>query len=114
LRGAKNAKLTFARQSILPDEGDIIGWKKCRDGVIVKLLIKSSTPRSNASGRKCRAERATALEVIGAKEGISDHDSNVIYRKGKTVICHKWDDNRWEECSGGIHFYITRAEAEAN
>jgi len=28
---------------ILP-EGDLIGWKKCRDGAIVKLLIPKPTP----------------------------------------------------------------------
>jgi len=29
------------------------------------------------------------------------------------VRCDKWDDDRWNECSGGIHFFLTRAEAEA-
>ena len=38
LRGAKNAELPIAMTRILPD-GDLIGWKKCRNGALVKLLI---------------------------------------------------------------------------
>jgi hypothetical protein len=31
----------------------------------------------------------------------------------KTVVCDVWGEGRWVECAGGIHFFITRAEAEA-
>jgi hypothetical protein len=98
--------------SICP-EGDIIGWKKCVGGVIVKLLIPNDAKRSNATGRKCRAEYAEVLDVIGADVGISKHDETTEYRKGETVKCDKWGEDRWAECSGGIHFFITRREAEA-
>ena len=27
-------------------------------------------------------------------------------------MCHEWDDNRWNECSGGIHFFVNRIDAE--
>jgi hypothetical protein len=97
--------------SICP-EGDIIGWKKCVGGVIVKLLIPNDAKRSNATGRKCRAEYAEVLDVIGADVGISKHDETTEYRKGETVKCDKWGEDRWAECSGGIHFFITRREAE--
>jgi len=97
---------------VLPDEGDIIGWKKCLDGVIVKLLVKSDTPRSSATTRKCRAKEVTVLDVIGSDVGVSHHDKSVEYRVGETVTCDNWDEDRWNECSGGIHFFITRQEAE--
>lgn len=29
------------------------------------------------------------------------------------IACHKWSDDWQEECAGGIHFFITREEAEA-
>ena len=112
LSRAKIDDITAARLSILPDCGDVIGWKKCRGDVIVKLLIKDDTPRSNATGRKCRAERATVLEVIGAEFGISKYDPKFEYIVGSEVVCHEWDANRWNECGGGIHFFITRIEAE--
>ncbi|MGN6772504.1 MAG: DUF5758 domain-containing protein [Rhizobiaceae bacterium] len=62
---AKNADLVIARTRILPD-GDLIGWKKCSGDVIVKLRIPETAKRSHAFGRKCRAEYADVLEVIGA------------------------------------------------
>jgi hypothetical protein len=112
LAGAKNADLVIARTRILPD-GDLIGWKKCRNDVIVKLRIPADAKRSHAFGRKCRAEFADVLEIIGAKTAISKHDESVIYAVGQRVTAHEWCDNWQEECAGGIHFFITRAEAEA-
>ena len=125
LRGANltDANLTDAKNfteleesfisytSICP-EGTIIGWKKCKDNIIVKLEIPAEAKRSNATGRKCRAEYAKVLEVIGAEVGISQHDGKTKYKVGETIHSDKWDDNRWEECSSGIHFFITRLEAE--
>ena len=111
LSRADNAELVQAQTSILP-EGNIVGWKQCRNAVIVKLLIGQKVRRSNATGRKCRAESAKVLRVFGAAEGISIHDDKTIYRKNETVTCDLWNENRFVECGGGIHFYLTRIEAE--
>ena len=111
LSSAKNAELPIARTVILP-EGNLVGWKKCKNNVIVKLLIPQKARRSSASGRKCRAEYVQVLRVFGAEQGISQHDGKTIYRKGETVKCDNWNEDRWVECGGGIHFYITRLEAE--
>jgi hypothetical protein len=112
LSGAKNSELVIARTRILP-EGDLIGWKKCLNGVIVKLRIPEASPRSHAFGRKCRAQFVDVLEVIGADEGIAQHDRKTTYRAGERVEAPNWSDNWQEECAGGIHFYISRIEAEA-
>ena len=115
LGGAKISKeleeLFISYTSICP-EGTLIGWKKCKDNIIVKLEIPAEAKRSNSTGRKCRAEFAKVIEVIGAEVGISQHDHKTEYKAGEIVRPDKWDDNRWEECSSGIHFFITRAEAE--
>jgi hypothetical protein len=108
---AKNSKIAIALTRILP-EGDIIGWKKCKNNVIVKLLVPSEAKRSHAFGRKCRAEFVKVLEIIGGKDAISGYNSEIKYIVGKTVKCDKWDDDFTNECSGGIHFFITRIEAE--
>ena len=109
---AKNAELILARTEIVPREGEVIGWKKCQDNVIVKLRVPPEAKRSNALGRKCRAEFVEVLQVCGGKVGLSLHDSVTKYQKGKIVKADKWAPNRLVECGGGIHFYLTREEAE--
>jgi hypothetical protein len=112
LNGAKNIpERAAAELNILP-EGPIIGWKKCRNNIIVKLLIPAKARKSNASGRKCRAEFVKVIQVFGAEVGISTHDNKTTYRKGETVTCNVWNEDRWVECGGGIHFFISRIEAE--
>ena len=127
LYGAKLSELTVAQTSILPDEGDIIGWKKAyvddaiddATPVIVKLLIPADAQRSNCTGRKCRANTARVLDLQD-KQGnslppdttaYSSYDSGFKYQKGETVHVENFDTNRWDECAPGIHFFITRIEA---
>jgi Family of unknown function (DUF5758)/Pentapeptide repeats (8 copies) len=112
LRGAENLSDLIAAQTTILPEGPCIGWKKCQNNVIVKLLIPANARKSNASGRKCRAEFVKVLQVFGAEVGISTHDAKTTYRKGETITCNKWEKDRWIECGGGIHFFITRVEAE--
>ena len=126
LRRAYDVKLSIAKISILPDEGDIIGWKKAWTDnempptpVIVKLLIPADAQRSNATGRKCRASTARVLDLQD-KQGnslppditaYSSYDTDFTYKKGETVHVENFDTNRWNECAPGIHFFITRIEA---
>ena len=113
LRGAKNIPPLAAAQTSITPEGALIGWKKCHDGVLVKLRIPEAARRSNATGRKCRAEFVEVLEVIGAAVGVSQYSSDVTYTVGATVRADAWCEDRWQECAGGIHFFLTREEAEA-
>ena len=123
LSDANLSELTVAQTSILPDEGDIIGWKKAitLDGapIIVKLLIPADAQRSNATGRKCRASTARVLDLQD-KQGnslppdttaYSSFDLDFTYQKGETVHVEDFDTDRWDECATGIHFFITRIEA---
>ena len=126
LRDANHVQLSIAKISILPDEGDIIGWKKAwtddtmpPKSVIVKLLIPADAQRSNATGRKCRASKARVLDLQD-KQGnslppdttaYSGHDTDFTYKKGETIHVEDFDTNRWKECAPGIHFFITRIEA---
>ena len=112
LKECKLADLALAMTTHLP-EGPFIGWKKCMDGVIVKLRIPEKARRSHGASRKCRAEYVTVLEVFGAAKGVSIHDKVTEYHPGKTVRANGWNEDRWETCAKGIHFFITRLEAEA-
>lgn len=102
-----------------PEVGAFDAWKKLRGGKIAHLRIPSKSRRSSATTRKCRAERVKVVQIYSADGemtydvGESMRDLNFMYRVGEYIDCHEWDDNRWDECSGGIHFFLTRAEAEA-
>ena len=104
--------LAFAKTLFLP-EGDIIGYKKCRNNIIVKLLIPKEAKRSHAFSRKCRAEYAQVLEIFNAEIATSQYDSNFTYRVGDIVEPELPFSKDWfNECESGIHFFITRIEAE--
>ena len=100
-----------------PSEGSFIGWKKT--GItIIKLLIPEDAQRSSATSLKCRCSKAEVLDIQnldGSKHYFSrvqsDYDSNFIYEVGKTVEVSNFDENRWEECSSGIHFFMSREVA---
>ena len=100
-----------------PEEGSFIGYKKAR-GHIVKLEILADAKRSSATTRKCRCSAAKVLSITtldGRDDGTqfisSDKNSNFVYRVGEIVRVDDFDENRWKECSTGIHFFITRDEA---
>ena len=123
LRGAKNTDKTawdaytafYPLQC--PETGSFIGYKKaaCK---IVMLEICADAKRSSATSRKCRCSKAKVLAITnldGSESGLSkiesDYDKDFIYRVGETVEVPDFDDNRWNECAAGIHFFITRDEA---
>lgn len=100
-----------------PEEGSFIAWKKLVGDSIAKLLIPEDAKRSSGTSRKCRASKAVVLAIYskGGKEigwGRSEYDYDFIYRVGETVYSDDWDEDRWNKCSHGIHFFITRKEAE--
>ena len=100
-----------------PEEGQFIGFKKAMNR-IVKLEILSDAKRSSATSRKCRCDKAKVV-AIEKKDGsesritevCSSYDKEFIYRVGEVVSVDNFDENRWNECAPGIHFFITREEA---
>jgi hypothetical protein len=95
--------------------GDLIVYKKV-DGHIVTLAIPRDAKRTaSIVGRKCRAEYAIVLET----DDHEPHESKppgtfagIIYKEGETVRPDSYDDDFRVECSHGIHFFQTWAEAE--
>ena len=114
LRGAEEVPYI---PMVCPEEGDFIGWKKA-GGKIVKLRIPEDALRSSATTRKCRCNKAEVVEIYNINGTIADerivssiYDSSFTYEVGKTVEVQDFDNNRWEECTRGIHFFINRQEA---
>ena len=113
LRGVKNIFFPMA----CPEKGSFIAFKKA-GCYIIELFIPSNAKRCSATSRKCRCSKAKVISITtpsGDKTNItevhSNYDPNFIYKLGEYVEVKNFDDNRWNECSTGIHFFITRQEA---
>ena len=114
LSGAKNVPYI---PMICPEEGSFIGYKKASDKII-KLYIPEDAIRSSATTRKCRCNKALVLAIYELDGSISkvtevasSMDPNFIYKINKEVAVVDFDDDRWNECSTGIHFFIQKQEA---
>ena len=92
--------------SICPESGSFIGWKKVRSGVIKLLIPENAKRTSSLVGRKCRAEFVKVLFGNGKSE------RGGIYKEGEITYPDNYDDDIRTECSNGIHFFITKKEAE--
>lgn len=99
-----------------PEEGSFIGYKKANKHLI-KLLILEDSKRSSATTLKCRCDKAKVLSITNIKTGkeiseiASDYDKNFIYKVGKIVEVKDFDEDRWNVCSTGIHFFINKENA---
>lgn len=94
----------------------MIVWKKLFGNIIAKLMIPSESKRTaTPTGRKCRAEYAQVIELIGAREkvfSVSCWDNKTVYKVGEIVRPDSYNDDIRVECTNGIHFFLTREEAE--
>ena len=118
VEGANLSEANLFCPMACPDTGSFIGWKKVPGPYIVKLLITEDAKRSSSTGRKCRCDKAKviAIENIGGTPSnvISVHstfDASFEYQVGATVRVDDFDENRFDECAPGIHFFINRQEA---
>lgn len=136
----ENVSYPFIRN--ICGEGDIIGWKKAyiyedspyyNDNekyiivqrpkeCIVKLLIPSDAKRLSSINGKCRCDKAKVLELYNLSSDVPLDDEctaksifllkKIAYKKNEFVYANAFDDNPMRECSMGIHFFMTREEAE--
>lgn len=105
-----------------PETGSFIGWKKVfadfdfKKGFLVELEIPEDARRSSALGSKCRCDKAKVLSItnIYTGEKVSEVVSSYYackYTVGETVYPDSFDENRWNECTHGIHFFMNDSEA---
>ena len=100
-----------------PSEGAFVAWKKVEKKYLVKLQIPEDARRSSATTRKCRCDKALVLEITsldGNKhydEVTNNNYSETIYKVGEMVYPDSFDENRWCECSHGIHFFVNKEDA---
>ena len=107
-----NAKIDYPM--LIPD-GEFIAWKKVNGKYIIKLKILADSKRSRGTTFKCRCDKALVLEIQnldGSKsdlsEVVNDNYAPCTYKVGEIVEADSWDENRFNECSHGIHFFLDR------
>ena len=99
-----------------PSDGAFVGWKKVK-GMLVKLLIPEDARRSSATTNKCRCDKAQVLAITDTDgnnpiDKITNYEyAPCDYIVGEMVMPDRFDENRWNECSHGIHFFINKQEA---
>ena len=114
-----DAKINF--HIACPEKGSFIAFKKAGNNYnnyIVELLIPEDARRCSATSKKCRCDKAKVLSITkidGTSDGVdtvySKYDETFAYKIGELVEVKDFDNNRWNECSTGIHFFLTRQEA---
>lgn len=103
---------------VCPEKGSFTAFKKLRNDLIAELKIPAKAKRSSATSRKCRASEAKVVRIYNPvtkesfQKGVSLCDDNFVYEVGQTVKpTEPFDEDRWNECGSGIHFFITEIEA---
>ena len=105
-----------------PEKGEFVAYKKAYDSEselprIVKLLIPADALRSSATTKKCRCNKAKVLSITSLddkkkyQKAFSRYDTTFTYKVGETVEVPDFNENRWEECAPGIHFFMCRMDA---
>ena len=118
----KGADLTGAKEIpyvpfACPSDGAFIGWKKVC-GNLIKLEIPEDARRCSAASQKCRCDKAKVLSVwnMRLREEVPEvvnyaYNQNTLYKVGEMVYPDSFDEDRWNECSHGIHFFINKQDA---
>ena len=98
-----------------PEDGSFDCFKSVWHAII-KLRIPAKAKRSSATSRKCRAEYAKVIWIEENWKKIDKLENNdhakTIYVAWEYVYPDTRDEDRRNECSNWIHFFLTRWEAE--
>lgn len=114
--GANLSQIKGLCNAVCPAKGAFTAYKKVM-GAVLELEIPADAIRLTAFGsRKCRANKVkvvAAMPTLGraAQPNYEAIRGDFFYVVGETVEVDLDTDAR-VECSNGIHFFITLAEAE--
>ena len=60
----------------------------------------------------CGQRNALGDDGVEVDHGIAMHDKKTVYCVGEIVKPDSYNDDIREECTNGLHFFITKREAE--
>jgi hypothetical protein len=105
----KNASLPHFQ--ICPEEGSFYAWKKTTIGVIKVYISAKAKRTSSLVSRKCRTSCVKVVSGDGCG-GKSPTYGNLTYNKNDIIYADSFDDDIRLDCTNGIHFFMTKREAE--
>ena len=101
-----------------PEKGAFLAYKKCVNDRLVQLLVPADAKRTSATRPSCRCNRAKVLTIksFDYRESFDEAwslvDENFAYRNGPWVEVKDFNEDRWQDSTTGIHFWLTREEAK--
>ena len=81
------------------------------------LEIPEDARRCSATTQKCRCDKAKVLGITNIKTNevlesvVNSNYHETTYTVGEMVYPDSFDEDRWNECSHGIHFFINKQDA---
>ena len=87
-------------------------YKKSDEGKIITLEMPVGAKVFSINNNKRRTNKAKVIDMQGETELSSMYDASFKYHVGDEINIIDFDDNYNVECSTGIHFFLTREEAE--
>ena len=90
----------------------MIGYKKSDEDKIITLEIPIGAKVFSINNNKRRTNKVKVIDMQGEAELSSMYDSKFKYHVGDEIEIKDFDDNYNVECGAGIHFFLTREEAE--
>lgn len=109
LSGANGNLIEFRRGKILAE--NLIGYKKCKEGVIVTLEIPRGAIVFSINGNKCRTNKAKVIDIKGANRAYSTYQY-MSYYIGDEFTVYNFNCEYNVQCAEGIHFYMSKVDAE--
>ena len=90
----------------------MIGYKKSGECKIITLEIPIGAKVFSINNYKRRTNKCKVIDMQGETELSSYYDTDFKYHVGDEIEIEDFDENYNVECGEGIHFFLTREEAE--
>ena len=90
----------------------IVGYKKACGGKIITLELPIEAKVFSINGNKRRTNKANVIDMQGETELSSMYDNGFKYHVGDEIDIIDFNENYNVECAEGVHFFLTRKEAE--
>ena len=87
-------------------------YKKSNEGKIITLEIPIGAKVFSINNKKRRTNKAKVIDMQGETELSSMRDASFKYHVGDEIEIEDFDERYNVECGAGVHFFLTRKEAE--